>query len=609
VRISYQNQPNGVIMLQQCDRPRQWTDQDKFQLTAIAGHIGIALAQARLLENEKHQRKILDVQNLQLQDEIRQRERTEQALKQAKEVAETANRAKSEFLANMSHELRTPLNAILGFTQVLERMDNLSSDQQDYLEIINRCGNHLLALINDVLEMSKIEAGQVELYENSFDLSQLLHTIRGIVQLKTNEKDISLSFIYPADYPRYVVADESKLRQILLNLLDNAVKFTNYGDVQLSFSVEPAMETVVDRTEPLSSLSNPEMFGLRFEVKDTGPGIADNELDLLFQAFAQTEAGKKHSGGTGLGLAITQKFVMLMGGRLLVDSEIGAGTIFHFTIPVRKGDRSNSAPSQSIDKLAPDQKDCRILIAEDNQVNQKLLVHILQGAGFRTQLVDNGEDAIQALAAWNPHLILMDISMPKMDGLSATRLIRTRADGQTIPILALTAYVFKETQQQALRAGCHEVLSKPIQRNYLLQKIADYLGLKYQYYNDNKIDEKHSSHTQQGQSDIVLSPSFQVSPCPHDANSFLVPPSSSPSPELLKAEKYDELSSLVCHLNKMSEAWTQELKQAATIGSDQKLLGLVKNIPPSNRILADALTQWINDFRFDDVIKLTNRAM
>lgn len=398
VRISYQNDSNGVIMLHQCNHPRQWTSQEMFRLTAIATHVGAALAQARLLESEKNQRLLLDTKNLQLENEIQQRKISEQSLiqqseelEQAKKSAELANRTKSEFLANMSHELRTPLNAILGFSRVIEQTE-LTQKQQDYFAIINRCGNHLLRLINDVLDMSKIESGQMTLAKKRCDLYQILNTLENIFNLKGKDKAITVRFSIAPNTPQYIETDETKLRQILMNLLDNAVKFTDSGHVFLRVSPQPSndlnLETyslhrdednvIVRREVPHnnalkhtpnldksdSSLSeniknnvddshpqerstihnnNPlqrieaeeKVVWLTFEVEDTGPGISEEEIELLFQAFVQTASGKRYSGGTGLGLAISKEFVSLMDGDLTVESVIGKGSIFRFQIPTR----------------------------------------------------------------------------------------------------------------------------------------------------------------------------------------------------------------------------------------------------------------------------------
>lgn len=352
VRISHQNTPNGVIMLHQCDRPRQWSSQEKFRLNAIASHVGIALAQAQLLENEKHQRALLDTQNTRLQDEINQREIGEQALReslerehellvktkqqsqeleQARDIAECASHTKSEFLANMSHELRTPLNAILGFSRVVEQTSNLTQEQKDHLDIINRCSNHLLGLINNVLEMAKIEAGKATLNESCVDLFQMIRTLENIFKLKVRHENIEISFLLADDIPQHIVTDEIKLRQILLNLLDNAVKFTDIGHVTLRLSSQSNL--ALSSNQSLKSSSS--LSHLKFEIEDTGPGISPGDLERLFQAFMQVKPGNKYSNGTGLGLSISKEFALLMGGDILVESILGKGSTFQLYLPMK----------------------------------------------------------------------------------------------------------------------------------------------------------------------------------------------------------------------------------------------------------------------------------
>lgn len=289
----------------------------------------------------------------QLKNEIQQRKKSEQALiqqseelEQAKNSAEQANRAKSEFLANMSHELRTPLNAILGFSQVIEQTGELTQEQQDYLAIIRRCGHHLLQLINGVLDMVKIESGQITLSEKTCDLYQILRTLETIFKLKVRDKNITMEFQFDSYTPQYIDMDETKLRQILLNLLDNAVKFTETGHVVLRSSTQPIQNSQVDQPHWVG----PKMVWLQFEVEDTGPGISHDELDLLFQAFVQTDSGKRYNGGTGLGLAISKEFASLMNGDITVESSVGEGSIFRLRIPAKLGTSPDNTSSNILPK-------------------------------------------------------------------------------------------------------------------------------------------------------------------------------------------------------------------------------------------------------------------
>ncbi len=330
VRTSYQGETNGAIVVHQCDRFRQWT-RDKIELIeTVAAQVGIAIAQAKLLEQEKHQRQELEV---------------------AKHSAEVANRAKSEFLANMSHELRTPLNAILGFSQLMERDSSLNSQQQESLGIINRSGEHLLNLINDVLEMSKIEAGRTTLNCKTIDLSHLLQLLQEMFQVRAEAKQLTLKFELADNLPQYICTDESKLRQVLINLLGNAVKFTESGEITLRVQM-------VNRTE--ETIANRHLL---FEVEDSGRGIAPEDCDRLFEPFVQTNNNDRNEGGTGLGLAISHRFVRLMGGELSFTSNLGIGSTFRFNIEVilaESADAEKPIAKQRVLTIAPGQQSYRV---------------------------------------------------------------------------------------------------------------------------------------------------------------------------------------------------------------------------------------------------------
>jgi PAS domain S-box-containing protein len=395
-------------------------------------------------------------------------------LLQARRAAEAANQAKSIFLANMSHELRTPLNAILGFTQLMDGDPNLTPGQQENLGIINQSGEHLLALINDVLEMSKIEAGQVRLREKSFDLHYLLDSLEEMFRLQAENKFLDLVFEIAENTPRYVTSDESKLRQVLNNLIGNAVKFTEEGDVRLKVSALP---------------SGREKVELDFEVSDTGPGIPPEDLEAVFDPFVQgadvvdfmaTQAPE----GTGLGLSISRRFVLLMGGDIIVESELGAGSKFSFSVIVGIAEVEEllaERTKQEVLRLEPDQPVHRLLVVEDRETNRRLLVKLLEQLGFEVQEATNGQEAIDVWQLWKPHLIWMDMQMPVMNGREATKRIKSMPGGESVSIIAITATAFDEDRESILLDGCDAFVRKPFRKNEIIDILVRHLNVRFRY--------------------------------------------------------------------------------------------------------------------------------
>jgi PAS domain S-box-containing protein len=391
----------------------------------------------------------------------------ERELHKAKNEAEAANHAKSAFLANMSHELRTPLNAILGFTQLIARDQTLPPEQEEHLSIISRSGEHLLALINDILEVSKIEAGRTKVTTTAFDLHKLLEDLENMFTLKAERKKIRLLFEQDPTTPHYIQADESKIRQVLINLINNAIKFTHEGGVTVRIRGR-------GKQDP----------NLCLEIQDTGAGIEPEALDTLFDAFTQSQTGQKSQEGTGLGLSISQQFVQLMGGDLRVESEPGTGSIFSFEIPIEFAafeDIADTTPSRRVIGVKPDQPTQRLLIVEDRVENRKLLTSLLRPFGFELREAVNGKEALEVWEDWEPNLIWMDMRMPVMDGYETTRRIKSTTKGQSTVIIAITASAFEEDRDTILSAGSDDFVRKPFRENEIFDMLAKHLDVQFEY--------------------------------------------------------------------------------------------------------------------------------
>jgi len=494
-----------------------------------SGNIVYAIAAFQDISDRKQAEKILADYQHTLEAQID--ERTEQ-LQQAKEAAEAANKAKSTFLANMSHELRTPLNSILGFAQIMEPSPNLNVENRENMRIIRRSGEHLLTLINQALDLSKIEAGRMMIDPKNFDLYRLLDELQDMFQLRAQNQELQLLFEREADVPQYVRSDDIKLRQVLINLLSNAIKFTQTGGIILrvrkledsgivdllesptvvfdtttsirEFAISTRELATVELRNAAEDLTIDSVVFLQFEIEDTGVGISPEELGNVFQAFVQTASGQKAQKGTGLGLTISRQFVRLMGGEIVVESQLEIGTTFKFEIPVGAvyaADIPAPQINREVTGLEPNQPCYRILIVDDREDNRQLLVKMLSPLGFRLQQAANGSEAIEIWEKWQPHLILMDLRMPVMDGYEATKQIRARiqqrdqeqqGNGEMsvsefespIPkIIALTASTIEGRRSFALLVGCDDFVSKPFRKNDIFDTLNQHLGVKYLYSN------------------------------------------------------------------------------------------------------------------------------
>jgi PAS domain S-box-containing protein len=387
-----------------------------------------------------------------------------QELRVAKERAEAANEGKSRFLANMSHELRTPLNAVLGYAQILMRDDTLSEPQRQGLATIRRSGEHLLALIDDILDLAKIDASRLELCPGPLQLPEFVRVIDDIIRVEASAKELAFHGDAPADLPAVVEADEKRLRQVLLNLLGNAVKFTETGSVTWRIAARPRERG---------------MTRLRFAVQDTGPGIAAAEQEAIFQPFVQGGTPQERSGGTGLGLAISQQLTRLMGGELRVESEPGRGSLFWFEIdvPVLGVRRAAQRPRDAVTGYTGPRR--TVLIADDVPANRAVLVDLLESLGFQLVEADDGQALLEAAQACKPDLVITDLVMPVMNGLDAIQKLRQLAGCVDVPVIAVSANASGRDEARGLAAGANAFLPKPIAIDTLLAKVGELLGLRW----------------------------------------------------------------------------------------------------------------------------------
>lgn len=390
----------------------------------------------------------------------------------ARQAAEAANREKSRFLANMSHEIRTPMNAILGFAQIIERDPHLDPAHATRIRSINRAGQHLLALINDILDMAKIEAGMTVLKPRAFCLHDLLDDLQIMFRSRAEAKGLQLLMERDTGVPSIVLADDAKLRQVLVNLIGNAVKFTQQGGVAVRVRAEPAAAEAVGRVR------------LIVEVEDSGPGIPAADRERIFGAFVQSEAGG-NMGGTGLGLPISRRLVEMMGGSLTVQSEVGRGSCFRFDVVLELAEalpvETESEARRLVVGLAPGTGPWRVLVVDDVQDNRDLLRDLLQPVGFEIREARNGAEALAAFAEWSPHAVLMDMRMAGMDGYEATRRIKASEAGRNAPVIAVTASAFRESEAEIRQTGVSAYLRKPFRAAEIFEILGRCLDLRYVY--------------------------------------------------------------------------------------------------------------------------------
>ncbi len=481
--------------------------------------------------------------------DISERKQAEQALIQAREAAEAANHAKSAFLANMSHELRTPLNAILGFSQVLLRSPRLPRELLPQVEKIHRGGDYLLTLINDILDLSKIEAGRIELFPEELDLHAFFKEVSEMIGFRAEQKGVAFEYDPEGDLPHTVSADPVRLRQVLLNLLGNAVKFTEQGHVRLRLRYADHC--------------------LDIGVGDTGPGIPPEHLEAIFEPFTQSGPRHYQSQGTGLGLTISRKIVELMGGELGVDSEPGRGSCFHFEIPVQAtfavdAPASTDAASEQDPRvtgyrcLRPDREQLRVLAVDDVTDNRQLLTALLNQLGFETAEADSGEACLEQAPAFRPDLVLMDVRMPGLDGLETMEALHAMAGFAALPVVLVTANVFQEQRQEGLARGAVAYLGKPVEVAQLLRVLAEQLPLEW----------RHAA--------------------PREGSPAGIPPEDNAA-----AHYPDE--------------WLDALERAVNLGDTKTLRRLLSEREERGEALAPRLREWTDGYAYEQILRWIER--
>jgi predicted ATPase/signal transduction histidine kinase/DNA-binding response OmpR family regulator/tRNA A-37 threonylcarbamoyl transferase component Bud32 len=463
----------GILYLENNLTTRAFTPERLQVLQLLSSQAAISIENARLYHDLENYSRTLEAKvkerTLKLQEEIRVSEAAAKHRKRAEEAAEAANRAKSEFLANMSHELRTPLNGILGYTQICKKDKNLTDQQKNRIDIIHQCGEHLLTLINDILDLSKIEARKMELYPKEFHFPEFLESITEICRIPAEQKGIELIYKTLSSLPKVIRADEKRLRQVLINLLGNAAKFTEKGSITFKVGYQEGK--------------------LRFQVEDTGIGIAPHLLEEIFLPFQQAAEKSRKTEGTGLGLAISRQLVELMGASLQVKSTLDKGSTFWFDLELDDVDQLDAVTKpweRNVVSLKGNKR--KVLVVDDKWANRSVLVNLLEPLGFEVVEAINGLDGLNKAREFKPDVIFIDLVMPVMDGFEATRHLRISPDLTDIVVIAISASVFDFNQQQSQEVGCNDFIAKPVREAELLEKLQVHLGLEWVYEQKDEVE-------------------------------------------------------------------------------------------------------------------------